>query len=240
MMLEGLLTERATGGQPSNPFYQALRREFMSDHDLKDLLPPFVRTYRSLDAFWPFIQKQSESYAGRREIIGRAFTPLLDHLEGRNRAPSDQDASEVLERFDAEGVHAVWTKALSRRTSDPEGAITMARTLLETVCKRILDESGKTYTDKEDMPKLYAMVAQELKLAPSQHTEEPIKATLGQRDRVGERDRNASKPLLRQPRTRRKKKPVRPHPRHASLAVNTAGAIATFLVETFSERNGNP
>ncbi|KPQ20613.1 MAG: Abortive infection C-terminus [Halomonas sp. HL-93] len=239
MMLEGLLTERATGGQPSNPFYQALRREFMSDHDLKDLLPPFVRTYRSLDAFWPFIQKQSESYAGRREIIGRAFTPLLDHLEGRNRAPSDQDASEVLERFDAEGVHAVWTKALSRRTSDPEGAITMARTLLETVCKRILDESGKTYTDKEDMPKLYAMVAQELKLAPSQHTEEPIKAILGNAtglvNGIGTlRNRFSDS------HGRGGKKPVRPHPRHASLAVNTAGAIATFLVETFSERNGNP
>lgn len=30
--------------------------------------------------------------------------------------------------------------------------------------------------------------------------------------------------------------PVRPSPRHASLAVNTAGAMATFLVETFQER----
>lgn len=30
--------------------------------------------------------------------------------------------------------------------------------------------------------------------------------------------------------------PVRPSPRHASLAVNTAGAVATFLVETHIER----
>jgi hypothetical protein len=29
-------------------------------------------------------------------------------------------------------------------------------------------------------------------------------------------------------------KPVRPSPRHASLAVNLAGGVATFLVETFS------
>ncbi|WP_246781556.1 abortive infection family protein [Rhizobium sp. BK379] len=29
------------------------------------------------------------------------------------------------------------------------------------------------------------------------------------------------------------KLPVRPSRRHASLAVNTAGAMATFLVETF-------
>ncbi|WP_246715459.1 abortive infection family protein [Rhizobium sp. BK512] len=29
------------------------------------------------------------------------------------------------------------------------------------------------------------------------------------------------------------KLPVRPSPRHANLAVNMAGAMATFLVETF-------
>lgn len=239
MMLEGLLTARATGGVASDPMYAHLRREFMDDPTLRDLLPPFVRTYRNLDAFWPFIKGQAGSYAERREIIGRAFTPLLDHLEGQNRAPGDQDASEVLERFDAEGVHAVWTKALSRRTSDPEGAITMARTLLETVCKRILDETGKTYTDKEDLPRLYAMVAQELKLAPNQHAEEPIRAILGNAtgmvNGIGTlRNRFSDS------HGRGGKKPVRPHPRHASLAVNTAGAIATFLVETYAERNSAP
>jgi hypothetical protein len=31
-------------------------------------------------------------------------------------------------------------------------------------------------------------------------------------------------------------KPVKPSPRHASLAVNTAGAIATFLIETYLEK----
>lgn len=29
---------------------------------------------------------------------------------------------------------------------------------------------------------------------------------------------------------------IRPSPRHASLAVNVAGAVATFLVETYQER----
>lgn len=31
--------------------------------------------------------------------------------------------------------------------------------------------------------------------------------------------------------------PVKPSPRHASLAVNLAGGVATFLVETFIERH---
>ena len=61
----------------------------------------------------------------------------MDWLEGQHRAPGDKVVSDALETFDVDGVHAVWVKALARRATDPEGAITMARTLLETVCKRI-------------------------------------------------------------------------------------------------------
>ena len=178
--LENLMVARATGDMSaSNRAYEQLRRDFMSDPTTKDLLPPFVRTCRSLNTFWPYIKSEAGTYADRRRIIGQAFTPLIDYLEGRNDAPGDVVVSDALESFDADGVHAVWTKALSRRTTDPEGAITVARTLLETVCKRILDELSISYSDKEDLPKLYSMVAKALNLAPDQHTEEPIKAILG-------------------------------------------------------------
>nr|WP_247876823.1 abortive infection family protein [Ochrobactrum sp. CM-21-5] len=142
-----------------------------------------------------------------------------------------------METFDVDGVHAVWTKAITRRNTDPEGAITVARTLLETVTKRILDKSGEAYSDKDDLPKLYASAARILNLAPNQHTEEPIKAILGGAmnlvNGIG-----TLRNRLSDSHGRGGKLPVRPSPRHASLAVNTAGAIATFLVETFLERQG--
>jgi hypothetical protein len=235
-MLENLMTERATGGVGANTrVYEFLRREFMADPVTKELLPNFVRTSRTLDAFWPWIKKEAGSYADRRRVISNAFAPLCDHMEGRNRAPSDHVVSTSLESFDAEGVHAVWNKALERRNSDPEGAITIARTLLETVCKRIIDQiPGSSYTDKEDLPKLYGMVARALNLAPDQHSEEPVKAILGGamtlvngigtlRNRLSDAHGRGGKP-------------VRPSPRHASLAVNLAGGMATFLVETFLAR----
>src|SRR6185437_10560913 len=53
-------------------------------------------------------------------------------------APSDASISAVLAAFDPTQVHARWQQALDRRASDPEGAITIARTLLEDVCKWIL------------------------------------------------------------------------------------------------------
>ena len=125
---------------------------------------------------------------------------------------------------------------LARRTSDPEGAITLARTLLETVTKRILDEMGETYADKDDLPKLYSNAAKALNLAPSQHTEEPIKAILGGAmalvNGVG-----TLRNRLSDSHGRGGKLPVKPSPRHANLAVNTAGTIATFLVETHLERH---
>lgn len=235
-MLENLLVARATGDMTaSSRDYEQLRREFIADAETNGLLPPFVRTCRTLDVFWPFIKEKAATYADRRRIISEAFTPLVEHLEGRNRAPGDLVVSEALQSFDSEGVHAVWSKALQRRNADPEGAITVARTLLETVCKRILDELSVAYSDKEDLPKLYSMAAKVLNLAPDQHTEEPIKAILGGamtlvngigtlRNRLSDSHGRGGRP-------------VRPSPRHASLAVNTAGAMATFLVETYLEKS---
>jgi hypothetical protein len=94
-----------------------------------------------------------------------------------------------------------------------------------------LDERGTVYTDKEDLPKLYSLTAKALNLAPDQHTEEPIKAILGGAmtvvNGIGTLRNRFSDAHGRGGRA-----PVRPSPRHASLAVNIAGAVATFLVET--------
>ncbi|MGC9949723.1 MAG: hypothetical protein ABSF64_25425 [Bryobacteraceae bacterium] len=45
-------------------------------------------------------------------------------------------------KIDSQSIGELWRKALDRRHEDPEGAITAARTLLESVCKHILDESA--------------------------------------------------------------------------------------------------
>jgi len=230
------MVEYATGGSVGSNVYERLRREFMQDDVLKALLPSFVRTHRSLKSFWGFIGHEASTYAERRTIIAQAFTPLIEFLEGRANMPGDPIVSDALWTFDAEGVGAVWAKALARRASDPEGAITVARTLLETVCKRILDELSIPYADRDDLPKLYATTAKALNLAPDQHTEEPIKAILGGAmnlvNGIG-----TLRNRLSDSHGRGGRLPVRPSPRHASLAVNTAGAVATFLVETFGERS---
>ena len=77
------MTERATGGLgASTHVYEYLRREFMADPMTKELLPDFVRTSRTLDAFWPWIKNKAGSYADRCRSITEAFGPLADYLEG--------------------------------------------------------------------------------------------------------------------------------------------------------------
>ena len=234
-MLENTLTAHATGGTVDAQIYALLRKEFTADPTLRELLPRFVRTCRNVGAFWAYIKREADTYAERRAIIAEAFTPLIDHLEGRYRAPGDEVTSLTLETFDIAGVHAVWDKALERRTADPEGAITVARTLVETVTKRILEEAGEPYTDKEDLPKLYGRVARVLNLAPSQHTEEPIKAILGGATNLVN-GLGTLRNRLSDSHGRGGRAPVRPSVRHANLAVNTAGAVACFLVETYLAR----
>ena len=237
-MVQGILTASATGGgAPGDDYaYKALRRELMSDAAVRDRLPSMVRNHRDLSAFWPFIKQLAPTYSERRQIISKAFTVLLDELEGLTQMPADSLSSTVLSSFDAEGVNSVWAKALDRRVSDPEGAITIARTLLEAVCKRILDERAISYIEKDDLPKLYGMVAKALNLAPTQHAEEAIKAILGGVMNVVN-GIGTLRNKLSDAHGRGGKVPVRPSPRHASLAVNMAGAVAVFIVETHLQQS---
>ncbi len=235
VMLQNMIIALSQNGGWDEAVYLQLRNEFM-EGETRSLLPSFVRTSRDHGALWAHpknVATGSGSWGVRRAHIYEAFQPLLDHLEGRNKAPADAAISEVLSSFDLEGVHRAWERALSRRDEDPESAITAARTLLETVCKRILDEAKQTYGD-DDLPKLYGKTAKVLNLSPSQHTEEVFRAILGGchtvvqnlgtlRNRLGDAHGQG-------------RNPVRPAPRHATLAVNLAGSMATFLVETWKSQ----
>jgi len=76
-------------------------------------------------------------------------------------------------------VQLLWGKAMERRVSDLEGAITLARTLLETVCKHILDDCEIAYKSNVDLPDLYKSVSKQLNIAPSQHSEDIFKQIFG-------------------------------------------------------------
>ncbi len=232
--LKNILVAAATGQGTDDPEYFRLRHQLVGNGAIKDRLPRFVRTCRNLGEFWPYIKEQNGTYAGRRRYLAEQFDPLLTYLEQQANSPGDESVSVILEKVDAPHIAAAWQKALERRASDSSGAITAARTLIETVCKHILDEQAVKYGDSEDLPKLYRLTAESLNLSPSQHTEQLFRQILGGCQTVVEglgamRNRHSDAHGSG-------KAGVRPAPRHAELAVNLAGTMATFLLATWESK----
>ena len=160
---------------------------------------------------------------------------LTELLSGfSSNSPSDDIHSLSLALLNTEMLSKRWQDALDRRESDPEGAITLARTLLEDVCKIIIVEMRSSFSEDDDLPKLYRKTASLLQLAPDQHAEQIFKQMLGSVQQIVEglgairnklSDAHSTGPLR-----------ARATSRHAKLAVNLAGTMATFLAETFAER----
>jgi len=90
---------------------------------------------------------------------------MFERIDGSKATPADLSVSTALEKFDIDTVRQLWLKAMERRETDPQGAITLARTLLEAVCKHILDEHGIEYDATGDLPALYKTVAKALNIA---------------------------------------------------------------------------
>jgi hypothetical protein len=93
----------------------------------------------------------------------------VEQLDGA--APSHSIISGALARFNPDQIHARWEAALDRRATDPAGAITLARTLLEDVCGWLLAELNVAVSDQDDLPSLYRKLSKALKLAPDDHSE---------------------------------------------------------------------
>lgn len=236
--LQNLMVSRATGNDENDADYVRLRQVVLSEKRFDSLVPGFVRTCRSLPQFWQFIKGKYATYAERRDYIWSEFRPLLDLIESDQNHPADSLVSGAVKKMNSAYAQAVWSKALDRRAADPEGAITVARTLLESVCKQILDDCNVAHDDNPDMNKLYRLTAEELRIAPSQHTEQVFKQILGGctavveglaalRNRLGDAHGKG-------------KVGVRPAARHAELAVNLSGALAIYLLATHEARKDVP
>ncbi len=224
------------GDVPTRAFRDA-RATVLSDPVAAKLAPECVRICREPDNVWAYIKSLTpplETYASRRAFLTAAFDPLLTALERFESSPLDDLVAGQVEALNSASVAAAWARALERRTRDPEGAITAARTLLESVCKTILDDASAAYDRKDDLPKLYRNAAETLTLAPTDYADEQIRRILGGATTVVEgvgslRNRHGDA-------HGEGRSSYRLSERHAALAVNLAGTMSLFLMQTFEAR----
>jgi hypothetical protein len=225
--LKQVLINHATGKQADESEYRSLRSGIVANKILRSISPSFLRDCRDLGEFWSFIKTVSPNYEGRRTFIRESLKALFEHAETQNqgehpiKAPNDITPDYIREE---------WEKAIERKASDPRGAITSARTLLEATCKYILTKHKVGYDDGDELPKLYGLCASALTLHPTQHTKDIFKEILSgmmsvvkgmgsMRNKLG--DAHALE--IASP---------KPAPRHSAFAVNVSCSLAMFLLET--------
>lgn len=244
-----LLMARATGragdetpyppqsgpGAPENyaDAYERLRARALTINQVRTIMPFFVEQFRTLDAFWLFIQPKFAHYSERRAFLHEQFEPVLARLEAAGPAVTDGSMKAALvAKVDWYYVQETWQKALDRRAGDPEAAVTSARTLLETVCKHILDEAKQPYaSDGKIEPLARAAlreIADRLDSEAKPAFEKAIKSSVdlvvaigSLRNKVGDshgRGKGVAPTELWQ----------------AEFAVNLAGSLSAFLIQTWS------
>lgn len=230
--LQNLLIDRATGNGAPNEHYTFLRTHFINKPTIKPLMPKWVLQSRDLEQFWSFIKNTIDRYEPRRQYIRKEFTPLLDYLENNpSYLPYKDIVTNKINFLDSVYINDSWQKIMDRKNTDFEGAITSARTLLESVLKSILDDMGEKTNSSGDLIKLYKEVADKLNLSPNNHNEQVFKQILGGCSSIV----NGIASLRNEYGDSHGKGQTvyKPEQRHTDLTINMACAMSLFLIQTY-------
>lgn len=217
--------------------YKETHSQLLRDPVARSAAGNVLTRCRTPELLWSHLRSVATgpgSWDLRRKAAHALIDPVLDALHANAEVPIDELFIETAERLNSSSVNEAWARALARRQADPGGAITIARTLLESTLKTILDDRKVSYKESDDLPALYRAVSNHLGLAPGGYSEEAFKQILGGahsvvaglgalRNKAGDAHGSG-------------RKNYRPSARHAALAVNLAGSTALFLIETHEAR----
>jgi hypothetical protein len=207
-----------------------------------EMLHPVVRPYHDeveslLVLFNECLERDDWEIVEVSQLSGK---PVFD---GRRReavkTPSQAlDLNEYDRLDDPQVVRDHLRRIVRDLKSDPSGAIGSSKELVETVCKKILDDYGERYRRGDDLPDLYKKVQNVLRLSADavpghrRGSEAAVKSlralvttiqSLAElRNTIGSgHGRTARSPALT---------------RHARLAFNASVAVSEFLLDTWHVR----
>ncbi len=228
--LKEIVLNQVQHGYADQDRYATLRRELLEDSRLFTLLPAFLKQDTTLLE----VRRRSQQMGGwapRRAFVADTFQPALDYLQQPAMTPAEEVVNSALATVDSGHIRLAWQKAIDRRRHDPDGAITIARTLVEAVCKYVLGPGA--YENDWDLAKLYKEAARRLRLDADRHADESLKQMLrgcgtavdglaAVRNKLGDaHGKGEGDPI--------------PARLHAELAVNLAGTMAMFLIAVWEE-----
>ena len=131
------------------------------------------------DFNWSSTSRYDERYAK----VYLKCKEVVDRLEGGTVAIT-KAAEGLKEKFSSDYLSRQIDLMLQMQVSDPTNAIGMAKELIESCCKTILDELGIAYTKDDDVPQLASKTMDTLNLLPANvnpndRGADAIKAVLG-------------------------------------------------------------
>lgn len=136
--------------------------------DNADLLIKLVAEFNKIitfDGYEVIYDEREERYLVREKGKVSLIVKELD----RNKA---LDIPQIRKDFE---------RALSAVDTDPESALTSASSMIESVCKAVLDQLKIVYPAKEDITHLMDAVTRALCLAPDKHMDPEIKRGIKRR-----------------------------------------------------------
>jgi hypothetical protein len=217
--------------------YVRLRQKILGDPQLSEMVPALLRGAQELDEFWILIKAQVSGYEARRVRLREEFQPLFDRI-AQGQVPPEKQVSSAFRELNWQAVEILWRKALDRRESDPSGAITAAKSMVESVCRHILDSSHLPYEAGDDLPTLCHAASTAVGLDPRSAKSDSARRILGActtavselaalRNKLGD----AHGPGLSSSLT---------DPAEAALAVNLAGTVSTMLAQAWVQTSKTP
>lgn len=161
-----------------------------SDDDRTKLLVDLFRHYEEKmeyefnkdyedDGWWGSMSRYNDKYAQ----LYLKCKAIVDRLDGGTVAIAHA-AQNLKTKFSSDYLSRQIDLMVQMQLSDPTNAIGMAKELIESCCKTILDEKGIIYTKNDDVPQLADKTMAVLNLLPAnvQPTDrgaDAIKAVLG-------------------------------------------------------------
>jgi hypothetical protein len=232
--MKELCVEMATGGKFSYENYEEKRQITMSYPELQGVWPAWLVKCRYGQQYWSFISSKFSSYRERKEFLYSEFNKIIDQLRQGYEYPIVASLENSLSDIDNETLKSVWRKVVQRAKSDPEGAITASKTMLETVFKYVLDLECESYTKNDDFIALYGKVKKVLNLDPKNHNLETFKTILkgitsvvqgmgSLRNDYGDAHGKGKESFY-------------PEQRHAEIVINLTGSLSSFILDTYKAK----
>lgn len=224
--------EMATGGASfSYEKYELERGKIMSRVDLKGVLPNWLIEARYGTQFWDFIKKIG-SYRERKIFLRTEFDQMIDSIKNGYQYTITDSLISSLSHINNESINTQWRKIINRSKTDPEGAITASKSMLETLFKYVLDAESKEYTKLDDFNDLYSKVKDVLNLDPKKHNIKTFKQILAGITSVTQglgslrNDYGDSHG--------KGKNSFYPEVRHAEFVINLTASLCIFLIDTYN------